>query len=132
MGRTVSEITTLDLKLIDCVDCGVIFGLPVRIAQARRQTGGDFYCPNGHSLSWKVTELDRLREEVKRARAAATAAMDQRDAAERSKTALRGVITRERKRVGNGVCPCCKRTFTNLARHMSGQHPDYASSSPED
>jgi hypothetical protein len=27
--------------------------------------------------------------------------------------------------VANGVCPCCNRTFQNLARHMAGKHPDY-------
>lgn len=24
------------------------------------------------------------------------------------------------------VCPCCNRTFQNVARHIAGQHPDYA------
>jgi hypothetical protein len=28
--------------------------------------------------------------------------------------------------VKHGVCPCCKRTFENLARHMKGQHPTFA------
>lgn len=27
--------------------------------------------------------------------------------------------------VGAGVCPCCNRTFKNLARHMAGQHPGF-------
>jgi hypothetical protein len=130
MARTVTEFTTVDLELVDCSNCGVVFGLPVRIATSRRETGGTFYCPNGHALAWKTSEVERLREEVKRARAATVAAQDQREAAERSKAALRGVITRERRRVGNGVCPCCKRTFKDLARHMTGKHPGFADSSP--
>lgn len=30
------------------------------------------------------------------------------------------------RRIAAGVCPCCRRSFTDLARHMSSQHPDYA------
>lgn len=29
-------------------------------------------------------------------------------------------------RAANGVCPCCNRTFKQLAAHMSSQHPKYA------
>ncbi len=39
--------------------------------------------------------------------------------------ALRGVVTRTKKRIANGTCPCCTRTFTNLARHIAAKHPDY-------
>jgi hypothetical protein len=34
-------------------------------------------------------------------------------------------MTRIKKRVAAGVCPCCNRSFKDLARHMAGQHPDY-------
>ena len=43
----------------------------------------------------------------------------------RKAAALRGVVTRTKNRVGNGVCPCCNRTFANLMRHMHDQHPGY-------
>jgi len=39
--------------------------------------------------------------------------------------AERSARVRLKKRIACGVCPCCKRTFTNLARHISGQHPEY-------
>lgn len=118
-----------DLEVHDCCVCGIHFGVPPRLTQQKREKGGTFYCPNGHQLGWDETELDRLRKQAERARAAQTAANDQRAAAERSNRALRGVITRERRRVANGLCPCCKRSFANLAQHMSGQHPDYVSES---
>ena len=38
---------------------------------------------------------------------------------------MKGQVTRIKKRVANGVCPCCNRTFKDLAAHMSTQHPDY-------
>lgn len=32
--------------------------------------------------------------------------------------------TRKLSRVQRGVCPCCKRSFSNLARHMEKKHPE--------
>lgn len=115
-----------DLEVHNCCECGIHFGVPPRLIAQKRDKGGSFYCPNGHELCWKETELDRLRKQAERARAAETAARDQRDAAQRSARALRGVITRERRRVANGVCPACNRTFANLAAHMGTQHPEFA------
>lgn len=31
-----------------------------------------------------------------------------------------------------GVCPCCNRSFTNVRRHMTSQHPDYTIPEPAD
>jgi hypothetical protein len=42
------------------------------------------------------------------------------EAAEHAKTA------RKLSRVSAGVCPCCNRTFQNVARHMKTKHPDIA------
>lgn len=38
----------------------------------------------------------------------------------------RGVVTKTKNRIGKGVCPCCNRTFVELARHIATKHPDYA------
>ncbi len=43
----------------------------------------------------------------------------------RSAQTYRGHLTRVRKRVGNGVCPCCGRTFKQFAEHMQSKHPEY-------
>lgn len=123
---TVTVATAVELDVQQCT-CGVYFGVPPRIIKQRREQGGNFYCPNGHALHFGDSELDRLRKEAARAEAARVAADDQRLAAERSARGLRGVITRERRRVANGVCPCCNRQFADLADHMAGQHPDYVS-----
>lgn len=123
-------ITTVEV--LDCATCGVIFGADVRFIKNRRADGRGFYCPNGHCLTFGKTELDRAREELdwakKRlgwAEARETHEHDQRQAAERSARAYKGQVTKIKRRVGNGVCPCCNRTFADLARHMNGQHPGY-------
>jgi hypothetical protein len=43
----------------------------------------------------------------------------------KSRDGLRGVLVKTQRRVASGVCPCCTRSFQNLARHMDGEHPNY-------
>jgi hypothetical protein len=84
------------------------------------------YCPLGHSHvpsgEGKAERTERwLKEERERA-----ARIDaEREQAEASARAHKGHATRLRKRTKAGVCPCCNRTFKQLARHMSTQHPDF-------
>lgn len=89
-----------------------------------------FFCPNGHGLAYggntlkeRLTRAEQARDS---ARAYARSVQDQNDAERRSHAATKGQLTRVRKRIAAGVCPCCNRTFQNVARHMAGQHPDYA------
>lgn len=96
-----------------------------RILDSRRKSGGSFYCPNGHSLSFTETEVDRLRKQLAGKDAALVHVRDQRDAAERALKSQKGANTRLRKRIAHGVCPCCHRTFKQVSAHMDRMHPDY-------
>ena len=40
----------------------------------------------------------------------------------------RAHMTRLKKRVGHGVCPCCTKSFANLREHMRRQHPQFVAS----
>lgn len=40
----------------------------------------------------------------------------------------KGLLTRMKNRVGNGVCPCCNRHFKNLQGHMKTKHPEFKDS----
>jgi hypothetical protein len=120
-------------EMIDCANCHVVFGLGEEHVARLRKSGANFYCPAGHTLSFGESEVDKLRKEVEQAKAQAgrlegrvTHWRDQAAAAERSRIAYQGQATRLRNRIGKGVCPCCNRTFANVERHMSGQHPDFA------
>lgn len=128
---------TTDLVVISCANCGVPFGMPRNLNKQRREDGSDFWCVNGHANVYRDTEADKLKRKLtaaeRRADAAEATARTQRKravAAEGSNRALRGVVTRERKRVGRGACPCCGRFFEQLSRHMNSKHPDYAESQP--
>jgi hypothetical protein len=122
--RTVEYHVTLTAT--DCPDCAVVFGVPGRFLDERRKDKRRFFCPNGHSMSYQESEADRLRKRIAGLEGSLVAARDQRLAAERSNTALKGQITKARRRAAAGVCPCCHRTFQQLALHMSNKHPDHA------
>lgn len=120
------------LETITCYRCGVLFAMPDNLMRRYQETRDTFYCPNGHGQMFTKSTAQKLEEQLATERrrrdsadARAQAALDQADAAERSNRALRGVATKLRKRAAAGVCPCCQRTFQNVQRHMTGQHPDY-------
>lgn len=121
------------VEALDCPRCGLVFGIDDRFIQRRRDDARDFYCPNGHPMSFRNTDLQDAQQRIaalERYRDSLTARLtherDQRGAAERSARAYKGQVTKIKRRVGNGVCPCCNRSFADLARHMEGQHPEYA------
>lgn len=113
------------LYVFDCPSCGVIFGIPDDYDDRRRDDGRTFYCPNGHHVSYLETEADRLRKEAERLRTKVLAQMDQTRAAEREAAEAKAAEVRLRWRVGNGVCPCCQRTFPGLAAHVANKHPEF-------
>jgi hypothetical protein len=122
--------------ILDCPHCAVEFGVQRSLADRRKREGKVIHCPAcGKPMGWGESEEDKLakqlaaaKRETQRLQGTVTHLRDQRDAFERSNRGLRAAGTRLRKRVANGVCPCCKRTFADLGRHMAGQHPDFVHS----
>lgn len=126
------------LEALECGACAIPFAIPANLHALVMRDGRNFWCPNGHKISYSETENQRLQRELKAARrsrdyaqTAKRAAEDQAQAAEYRRRAAVGQVTKIRNRIANGVCPCCNRTFVNLERHMSTKHPDYTSSSTE-
>jgi len=99
--------------------------MPDNILRVHREKGTSFYCPNGHSQCFTTTEVDRLRQQLRAVRDERDWAQKGRDRAQRQTAAQKGNVTKLKRRIKNGVCPCCNRSFENLARHMAGQHPDF-------
>jgi len=100
--------------------------------QDRLANGGDWWCPNGHKLHFTTTEKQQLEKKLAREKqlrgwseSRETALRDQLGATERSLRGHKAAKTRIKNRIAAGVCPCCNRSFQNVARHMAGQHPDY-------
>ena len=124
MVKTYTETVTLQEDT--CCVCGITFAAPQHWFKTKQRTQETFYCPNGHTLSFTKSTETLLREQVadeqKRARELElqlTSVKDQLQATKRE-------LARHQKRVANGVCPCCNRSFAQLQRHMKTKHPEYA------
>lgn len=122
------------LESIECYLCGVTFAMPANMLRTAREKGTavTFWCPNGHPQGFVDSEAARLRRQLQQKEAELAAAHREtefqrtlKEQAERAVSAQKAVNTRLRKRIGTGVCPCCKRTFRQLAAHMRAKHPDY-------
>ena len=132
MGYAIQK--QLVLETAECCACGVVFAMPDYMMKARRNDGGAFFCPNGHSQHYTKSEVQRLREKLedqtraatKMAEKALAAEEAEQRAVEAAQKAQRD-IDRMKKRASSGVCPCCNRTFQQLARHMKMKHPDHDS-----
>jgi hypothetical protein len=115
------------IRIIGCAACSIDFGIGEHFEKARREDHGTFYCPNGHSNYYpQANREERLERELDAARALAKRESARRQATEYQRRAAKGQLTKAKRRIANGACPCCNRTFQDLARHMAGQHPDYA------
>lgn len=118
--------TEVTFVAIECGGCGVSFALTERFDRARREDHKIFYCPNGCRRAYNAKskaeklEHDLLVERAKLDQAKADAQYQKKRA-----EGIQGELTKTKKRVSGGACPCCNRSFVNLARHMAGQHPDY-------
>jgi hypothetical protein len=124
-------LKTVKLILEDCPVCGCVYGLEKRYIENKREQGGDWYCPNGHCIRFvdkSITEKNRqLKMALKQAKDNANWWKEEAESKARSLSATKGVLTKTKNRIANGVCPCCKRQFTNLQRHMETKHPKWTS-----
>ena len=112
-----------------CVACGVTFGLTGDYQKRRQWDHKTFYCPNGHGQLYPAkNEAEKLAEELEHERRRrideVEAAKVRANFAEAAKKKAESELARISKRAHAGVCPCCKRTFTNVARHMQTKHKD--------
>lgn len=137
MSRGVLLSHTTELFTEDCCACGVLFAMPTDLKNRRLADKKNFWCPNGHAMSYEGEtdaqkakkareELARVQKQLEYAQSSAAYTQKQLEETRKERTVLKGQLTRTKKRISNGVCPCCNRTFADLYRHMENKHPDYA------
>lgn len=119
-----------------CAQCKEPFVLHPETEATLRRSSQTFHCPWGHPQSFRQgpsdadllrKERDTLKQQMAQRDDTIRAERAWREAAQNQARAYKGVATRVKNRVSQGVCPCCNRTFANLHRHMAGQHPTFAS-----
>ena len=124
------------MTMIHCCSCGVPFAMPEAVREKFVDDPNKyFYCPYGHSQHYSKSTESILREQLKRQKEAAeqkerqlasNAAfwLDHYNKTAEEKRKAQHELRRIKKRVGNGVCPCCNRTFQDLQKHMATKHPE--------
>lgn len=135
-GITFTHAENTELEIRICPTCGITYALPARVVADRRAKAGSWYCPNGHTLSFKESDADRARKEAAQLRkklddekqnaewwkTRSQAAQKAADHQESRANGYKGALTKVKKR----VCPCCSRCFVDLGRHMQSKHPTFA------
>jgi len=121
MGYAVAHEQTLETE--ECCSCGVVFAMPRSLQKQLRNNHAYFYCPVGHSQHYTgETETERLRKLLEESTRSKTALIEEKARVE----AERDKLAKQARRIKRGVCPCCKRNFVELGRHMKTKHPEYA------
>lgn len=69
-------------------------------------------------------ERDIARQQIARVEQEKTKAEARQRLAERK-------LAKANRRASAGACPCCQRSFSNMARHMKTKHPDFIAESTE-
>ena len=125
-------IGTLLLVELTCCNCFTHFAMDNDLYRRRNEQGGTFYCPNGHGQHFTENQVEKLKKQnaslskrVDWAEDSARRARDEAEQVKRERTAIKGHLTRTRKRIANGICPCCSRSFANVARHIENKHPAF-------
>lgn len=128
-GKQTNE--TINFTMIECYKCGVPFMVPERLRQNWLKSKDEFFCPNGHGQIYTKSTAQILEEKMERQKQLHERELEVIQNRLLDEVNLRQDEEKKRKksdrllkRVHNGVCPCCNRSFVNLQRHMKTKHPE--------
>lgn len=130
-GTTLTLKTETEFVIEECCNCGVPFAMTDTHKKARLADKETFYCPNGHPQHYLGKTHDQQLKDAERK--AANALEEARITAARAEqlaqalTDARRETKRLERRATAGACPCCDRTFVQLARHIKTKHPEFQS-----
>lgn len=137
----------VDFETITCCnsECGISFAVPAHWRKQKLRDHSWWYCPNGHHQHYPGTsDIEKAKAEAEALRSQLAAETQSRkywtkraeqerkakEGVKRSRAAVKGQLTKVKRRVANGVCPCCNRHFEDLQLHMAAKHADYVEATP--
>lgn len=118
-----------ELSVLHCPSCGMLYAAPTAwraklLEQHDRGEAVSWCCPAGHSIVFSTeSELDRVRRERDRLKQDTARLECEALDFHRRAIAAESEVERQKTRSAAGVCPCCHRTFRQLALHMKTKHP---------
>lgn len=118
---------SIKFELIQPLCCGTTFLMSSSQYNARAKDKKVWWCPNcGDTRIFPgETEEDKLQRRLTFEKQRRTEAEREAEYHRNSARAQKAAKTRIKNRIANGVCPCCNRTFKQLAAHMCRMHPDF-------
>lgn len=115
----------VQLTVMTCGSCGCDFAIPETMRAEKQRSGGRWYCPNGHSRVYSESDAAKYKRLYESQFAATAKERENFFAEQRRHEETQKKLRRVEKRVAAGVCPCCKRTFRQLSRHMQLKHSEF-------
>jgi len=109
----------------DCAECGTPIFMTLEMNTHLRNNHSSFYCLNGHRQHYPGESAEeKLRKSLREKEAEATRREQALVAEKRLREAAQRDLKNVNARIKAGVCPCCSRTFKQLAAHMKRKHPE--------
>lgn len=124
MTRLLNVETAITLETEECCACGVMFAMPASLRQKLQREGGTFYCPNGHGQHYTESEVQAFKKKLKAAEDRTCNLKEQLNGALEKLAENQKEIRRARRRANAGLCPYCRRHFTNVERHIHSMHSE--------
>ena len=131
---------SIDFSTTVCSECGGVYALTTSYENKRKNDGKRWNCPYCQtSYGYSKSEVAKLKEqlakkerELEREATRHNWTKSELQDTEHRRRAEKAAKTRIKNRVAVGVCPCCKRTFKQLAAHMKTKHPSYGGKTTEE
>jgi hypothetical protein len=129
MPETKGGRMMLSMLYLECWSCGIPFGISSGFKEAATVNHMTFFCPRGCRLAFGESQLDVLRKEKEKSALVFQAQINEANHARlvAEKKAKKAVADKRKleRRIAHGVCPCCNKTFADIANHMITEHKDY-------
>jgi len=119
-----------------CWQCKCEIWLPQELYDAAKR-GADkiiFHCAYGHGgvfgkgdseLDVVRRERDWLKQQLAQRESRIANLQTKLEGEIKESVSLRKAATKTKKRAAAGTCPCCHRTFRQMALHMRNKHPTF-------
>lgn len=115
----------IDFTQHECGNCGIPFFVPTRWLKNKINEHGSFCCPNGCNRKFTgKSDAEKVREELEALKREKERQHELLQNKLLDTINEKNKVEKQLKRIHKGVCPCCNRSFQNLANHIKTQHPE--------